>query len=77
MPHKRKMTEIGIPGEDFYDIPILPGWEIPIIDYFTEPGKSAPYDYDFGDGWSHNIMLEGILLKQKGTKYPKCLDGEA
>lgn len=55
MPHKRKVIEIGIPTEDYDDIPVLPGWEIPVIDYFTEPGKSAPYEYDFGDGWSHNI----------------------
>lgn len=76
MPHKRKVIEIGIPTEDYYDISVLPGWEIPVIDYFTEPGKSAPYEYDFGDGWSHNILLEGILLKHKGSKYPKCIDGE-
>ena len=76
MPHKRKIVEIGIPTDDYYDEPVLPGWEIPITDYFTEPGKSAPYDYDFGDGWEHIILLEGILLKEDGVKYPKCIAGE-
>jgi hypothetical protein len=76
MPNKRKMVEIGIPSDDFNDSPILPGWEMKIIDYFTEPGKSAPYEYDFGDGWDHNILLEGILLKESGVTYPRCVAGE-
>jgi hypothetical protein len=76
MPHKRKIVEIGIPTDDYFDEPILPGWQIPITDYFTEPGKSAPYEYDFGDGWEHGILLEGILLKEKGARYPKCVAGE-
>jgi len=76
MPHKRKIVEIGIPTDDYFDEPVLPGWQIPITDYFTEPGKSAPYEYDFGDGWEHNILLEGILLKEKGARYPKCVAGE-
>jgi hypothetical protein len=58
MPHKRKLVEIGIPTDDYYDEPVLPGWEIPITEYFMEPGKSAPFEYDFGDGWNHNILLE-------------------
>jgi hypothetical protein len=76
MPHKKTYTEIGIPDEEFDNDKILPGWEIPISDYFTEPGKSAIYDYDFGDSWSHYILLEGILLKEKGVKYPICIQGE-
>ncbi len=54
----------------------MPGWEIPIRDYFREPGESVPYEYDFGDGWNHEILLEGILLEEKGAKYPRCTGGE-
>jgi len=75
MPRKRKIQEIGIPG-DFCDEPVVPGWEVPVVDYFVEPGKSAPYLYDFGDGWEHLVLLEGILLKEKGVKYPRCVAGE-
>jgi len=25
------------------------------------------YDYDFGDSWSHYVLLEGILLMEKGS----------
>ncbi len=66
---QRSETQIGIPD-------ILPGWEVPITEYFTEPGKLAIYDYDYGDGWSHYVLLEGILLKEHGVKYPKCIGGE-
>ena len=70
------MTEIGIPGDELDDDNFLPGWEIPIRVYFREPGQSVPYKYDFGDGWEHEILLEGIFLKEKGGKYPKCIEGE-
>ena len=76
MPRKRKIVEIGIPTDDYYPMPVLPGWDIPITQYFTEPGKSAPYKYDFGDGWDHNVLLEGILIKEEGVRYPKCVAGE-
>jgi hypothetical protein len=76
MPHKRKDTEIGIPDDEFSDHEVLPGWKIPIIRYFTEPGKSAIYNYDYGDNWLHYVLLEGILLKEKGVKYPLCIGGE-
>jgi len=75
--HSRSVTEIGIPSEDGLenDLEILPGWEVPIADYFSEIGATADYEYDFGDGWRHKIILEGILLSEKGRKYPECIDG--
>jgi len=73
----RKATLIGIPDEYGFeeDPEILAGWEIPIAANFHDPGDTADYEYDFGDGWDHEIMLEGILLRQKGQKYPQCSDG--
>jgi len=34
------------------------------------------YEYDFGDGWVHEVVFEGMLLKEKGDLYPKCIAGE-
>ena len=28
------------------------------------------YEYDFGDGWEHEILFEGCLQAEKGTRYP-------
>ena len=33
------------------------------------------YEYDFGDGWAHEIEFEGIVEPEEGTTYPVCLDG--
>jgi hypothetical protein len=75
-PHKQTEIEIGIPDDESFERDVLPGWDVPIAEYFTEPGKTAIYDYDFGDSWSHVIILEGILLKEKTVKYPRCIGGE-
>lgn len=34
------------------------------------------YEYDFGDGWEHEILFEGCPAPEKGKKYPLCLEGE-
>jgi hypothetical protein len=44
--------------------------------HFTEPGVSFAYDYDFGDGWRHEVLLEGILINDTAAKYPICVAGE-
>ena len=75
--HTQSISRIGIPHEEmFEDEPeIITGWKAPISDYFHDVGVTAEYRYDFGDNWKHEVLLEGILLREKGTKYPKCIDG--
>lgn len=34
------------------------------------------YDYDMGDSWEHLVVLEKMLPKEKGQKYPMCIAGE-
>ena len=72
-----EVEQIGIPDDDPLegDKPTLPGWEIPITRHFLRPGTAVPYEYDFGDGWEHEITLEAILPRQAGQKYPLCVDG--
>ena len=33
------------------------------------------YDYDFGDNWEHELLIEKVLPDEKGVRYPLCLDG--
>ncbi|MBI9084201.1 MAG: plasmid pRiA4b ORF-3 family protein [Desulfobacterales bacterium] len=77
-PHARKAKLIGIPDDSGFlgDIEILPGWEVDLARYFTDLGVKSRYEYDFGDGWEHDILLEGLLIKEKGIKYPRCIAGE-
>jgi hypothetical protein len=37
---------------------------------------SLGYEYDFGDGWEHEILFEGCPPQEPGKKYPLCLEGE-
>lgn len=75
--NSRKQVLIGIPDSEdpVEEGNILPGWEIPVKKHFNTLGDSCLYEYDFGDGWVHDVLLEGFLLKEKGQKYPQCLDG--
>lgn len=34
------------------------------------------YEYDFGDGWEHEIVLEEILAPEPKVRYPRCLKGK-
>ncbi len=76
-PGTDKPLQIGIPDEDAFegDEPIRPGWEVPIASHFTRPGVTVRYDYDFGDGWEHDITLEAIAPRQEDQKYPICIGG--
>lgn len=42
---------------------------------FAEKDKFL-YEYDFGDGWEHIIVLEKILPAVSGVDYPVCLKGK-
>ena len=34
------------------------------------------YEYDFGDGWRHEVLFEGFPPADPKAKYPLCLEGE-
>jgi hypothetical protein len=34
------------------------------------------YEYDFGDGWRHEVLFEGFPPIDAKVKYPLCLEGE-
>ena len=34
------------------------------------------YEYDFGDGWRHEVLFEGFPPSDPKAKYPLCLEGE-
>jgi hypothetical protein len=41
------------------------------------PGERLLYTYDFGDDWDHDILIEEATTAQPGTRYPRCLAGQA
>jgi DNA-binding Lrp family transcriptional regulator len=34
------------------------------------------YEYDFGDSWQHEVVLEKVTQSEPGAQYPRCIDGE-
>ncbi|KAF5430142.1 pRiA4b ORF-3-like protein [Candidatus Methanophagaceae archaeon] len=65
---------IGTPNDDA-GINALLDRRQKIADYFSMTNELAYYVYDFGDAWEHEILLEKILPRVKGVKYPICLKG--
>lgn len=71
-----------IDGEH-YSIPDPDDWEPVIDERRVALSRIAPrekrkfvYEYDFGDSWEHEILVEKILPLGAGTKYPLCLKGK-
>ncbi len=73
---RKQLVKIGIPDDEDFDDDTQPDWEISVLEYLQLPGDTALYTYDFGDNWEHEILLEGILLREKRLKYPRCIGGE-
>ncbi len=47
-----------------------------ISDLLKKEKEKIIYEYDFGDGWEHNIILEKILPLDDKITYPVCLKGK-
>jgi len=74
-PQTGAIAEIGIPDPDGFGPDFLAGWEVPVLSYVQEPGHHVEYEYDFGDSWAHDLILEDVGPRQSGTKYPCCVAG--
>lgn len=46
-----------------------------LADVVTKPKQRFRYEYDFGDGWLHDIVLESIQPVHMETTYPRFVDG--
>jgi len=77
-PRTGKKLQFGLPvEEDFWgELEIYPGWEEKIVNFFNMENRRAIYEYDFGDGWIHRILLQKIKPREKDIQYPRCLSGK-
>jgi hypothetical protein len=44
-------------------------------DVLPDVGKEMRFDYDFGDGWQHDVLVEAVFPLEPGVAYPVCLAG--
>jgi hypothetical protein len=72
-----RTLRIGIPHDDEFigEEPPRAGWEIPIARYLDAKRNRATYLYDFGDGWTHRLLVEAVTARPAGTQLPVCLAG--
>ncbi|MEM6339362.1 MAG: plasmid pRiA4b ORF-3 family protein [Pseudomonadota bacterium] len=66
---------IGMPDDEYDDVEIKDEKTTKIARYFKII-KKANYEYDFGDAWEHEIVLEKVIPAQDGETYPKCVAGK-
>jgi hypothetical protein len=76
-----KDTRYGDPAllaDDFEDFEWVDSTVTMVSDILPKTGKrfAFNYEYDFGDGWRHEVLYEGSPPLVKGKKYPLCLEGE-
>jgi hypothetical protein len=46
-----------------------------LSDLLRRPRDWCVYDYDFGDGWAHQLLLEQIVARVPAARYPMVLAG--
>ncbi|MCW3093346.1 MAG: plasmid pRiA4b family protein [Ferruginibacter sp.] len=47
-----------------------------LADIVSFEADSFLYNYDFGDGWLHEITIEQVIEKEEHIIYPTCVDGQ-
>jgi hypothetical protein len=66
-----------MPGDDTWEEMNNVDYEkIKISDLLKKEKEKIVYEYDFGDGWEHDVLLEKILPVDEKLKYPVCLAGK-
>ena len=48
-----------------------------LADVIPKMAKELKYEYDFGDSWSHTLVLERKIGCETNRRYPACIDGES
>jgi hypothetical protein len=46
------------------------------LDRIADEGDTLIYEYDFGDGWEHDLKVENVMPAAPGARYPLCLAGK-
>ena len=71
-----------IVGETYYGVPsredlskVKDEKKVRLDQVLSGPGRKMVYEYDFGDGWEHSLVLERVLEPERGVRYPRCIGG--
>lgn len=59
-----------------------PDWDVldergrKLVTVLPDVGATMRFDYDFGDGWEHDVVVEAIEPAERGGIYPRLIDGK-
>jgi len=68
---------LRMPDDDtWYELNNVDYKEMKISDLLKKEKEIIIYEYDFGDSWEHDILLEKILPFDEKMKYPVCISGK-
>jgi len=69
-------TYFGVPNPDYDDYMEMNDEQDVTLDQIAQrEGFKFRYEYDFGDGWLHQVLLEKVLPPEPGQDYPLCVKG--
>lgn len=66
---------LPMPGSDWEDSDDLDSRKVRLDQIAPRDKVKFIYEYDFGDGWEHDILVEKILPPDTELKHPVCLKG--
>jgi hypothetical protein len=65
----------SIPSPDDYE-PVKDERRFKLNQFLVSPKDKIRYEYDFGDDWMHEVLLEKVLPPEPGVRYPVCVTGK-
>jgi hypothetical protein len=72
----KKQYSTPDPDNDFYELDFKNSYQAKLGSIIKEKDNIFLYEYDFGDSWEHQLLIEDILNRDSGKRYPVCIAGE-
>ena len=66
----------GPQSRDFLMAEVKNDKSVPVVDLLPKARHKMFYEYDFGDGWLHEVLLQKVLPGDEAVRYPICINGE-
>lgn len=63
--------EMGFGPNELFDAS-----KVTLDSIISDTKEKFEYEYDFGDGWLHEILVEKFLPNDKNMNYPNCINGK-
>ncbi len=71
-----KGIRYSIPNEFDDDFGVRDSTNVWLSDVVRRPKANLSYKYDFGDNWTHAIVVEAIEPAEPSITYPRCVAGK-